>query len=69
MRQRSFSCGFEKFHRPTRKEKFLAEMDQVIPWERLTKEFAHHYPDPQGTGRRPKGLERMFPYSHLSPCA
>jgi len=60
MRQKSFSSGFEKYHKQTRKEKFLAEMDQVIPWARLTKEFAPHYPDPQGAGRRPKGLERML---------
>jgi IS5 family transposase len=60
MRQKSFSSGFEKYHKQTRKEKFLAEMDEVIPWGRLTKEFAPHYPDPQGAGRRPKGLERML---------
>jgi len=35
-------------------------MEQVIPWQRLTREFAPHYPDPQGPGRRPKGLERML---------
>src|SRR4030065_690402 len=35
-------------------------MDQVIPWEALTKALEPHYPDPQGAGRRPKGLERMM---------
>jgi IS5 family transposase len=60
MRQRTFSSGFEKYSKRTRKEKFLCEMDQVIPWETLTKELAPHYPDPQGAGRRPKGLERML---------
>jgi len=60
MHQRSFSGGFEKHYKRTRKEKFLAEMDQVIPKEQLTKEFAPHYPDPQGSGRQPKYLERML---------
>ena len=60
MRQRTFSSGFEKHSKRTRKEKFLSEMDQVIPWKALTKELEPHYPDPQGAGRRPKGLERML---------
>lgn len=60
MRQKSFGSGFEKYSKPTRKEKFLSEMDKVIPWEALTKELAPHYPDPPGPGRRPKGLERML---------
>ena len=60
MRQRTFSSGFEKHSKQTRKGKFLSEMDQVIPWEALTKALEPHYPDPQGAGRRPKGLERMM---------
>jgi IS5 family transposase len=60
MSQRTFGNGFEKYSKQTRKEKFLWEMDKVIPWEMLTKELAPHYPDPQGPGRRPKGLERML---------
>lgn len=60
MRQRTFSSGFEKHSKQTRKEKFLSEMDLVIPWKALTKALAPHYPDPQGPGRRPKGLEGML---------
>jgi len=60
MRQRTFSSGFEKHSKRTRKEKFLSEMDQVIPWKALTKELEQYYPNPQGAGRRPKGLERML---------
>jgi len=60
MRQRTFSSGFEKHSKRTRKERFLSEMDQVIPWRELTKVLEPHYPDPQGAGRRPKGLERML---------
>jgi transposase, IS5 family len=60
MRQRTFSSGFEKHSKQTRKERFLCEMDQVIPWKELTKGLEPHSPDPQGAGRRPKGLERML---------
>jgi IS5 family transposase len=60
MRQRTFSSGFYKHSKRTRKEKFLSEMDQVIPWKELTKALEPHYPDLQGAGRRPKGLERML---------
>jgi transposase, IS5 family len=44
MRQRTFGSGFEKYSKQTRKEKFLSEMDQVIPWKALTKELEPHYP-------------------------
>lgn len=72
-RERCFSSGFEKYHKATRKEKFLAEMDQVIPWEKLTKAFALQYPDPQVAGRRPKGLEQMLriyfmQHWYAAPC-
>jgi transposase, IS5 family len=43
----------------TRRERFLAEMDQVIPWKRLIALIEPHYPKP-GRGRRPLGLERML---------
>ena len=26
---------FERYRKPTRREKFLAEMDQVVPWKAL----------------------------------
>lgn len=60
MRQKSFSSGFDKHHKQTRKERFLSEMDQVLPWKPLVKALAPYYPDPQGAGRRPIGLERML---------
>jgi len=60
MRQKSFTSGFEKHNKKTRKERFLDEMDQVIPWKRLTEALAPYYPNPQGAGRRPIGLERML---------
>lgn len=60
MRQKTFSSGFEKHSKKTRKERFLEEMDQVIPWQDLSKALAPYYPNPQGAGRRPIGLERML---------
>jgi transposase, IS5 family len=43
----------------TRRERFLAEMDQVIPWQRLITLIQPHYAKP-GRGRRPLGLEKML---------
>lgn len=61
MRQTSFVDGsFTKYHKRTRKEQFLAEMEQIIPWKELTEVIAPHYPKPKGAGRRPKGVERML---------
>jgi IS5 family transposase len=43
----------------TRREKFLGEMERVVPWARLTVLIEPHYP--QGRrGRPPVGLERML---------
>ena len=61
MKQKSFALdGFEKYRKKTRKEIFLEEMDQIIPWEALTEAIESHYPKPRGAGRRPVGLERML---------
>jgi IS5 family transposase len=60
MRQKSFSSGFEKHRKQTRKERFLGEMDRIIPWKELSQGLEPHYPNPQGAGRRPIGLERML---------
>src|SRR5688500_14411021 len=43
----------------TRRERFLAEMDQVIPWKRLMALIDPFYPKP-GNGRPPLGLEKML---------
>ena len=43
----------------TRRERFLTEMDRVIPWKRLIALIEPHYPKP-GRGRRPLGLEKML---------
>ena len=42
-----------------RRERFLAEMDAVIPWLRLLRLSEPHYPK-AGNGRQPLGLEKML---------
>ena len=43
----------------TRREQFLSEMDQIIPWGLLLKLIEPYYPKP-GRGRQPLGLEKML---------
>ncbi len=43
----------------TRRERFLAEMDAVIPWADLRRVIEPHYPK-AGNGRQPLGLEKML---------
>ena len=43
----------------TKREKFLSEMDRVVPWAKLLALIEAHYPK-AGNGRRPVGLERML---------
>ncbi len=61
MRQQSFATDdFEKYRKKTRKEVFLDEMDQIIPWKALSKVIKPYYPKPKGAGRRPIGIQRML---------
>src|SRR5580704_14509995 len=43
----------------TRREKFLAEMERIVPWARLVAVVAPHYPSGR-RGRPPIGIERML---------
>ncbi len=43
----------------TRRERFLASMDAVVPWARLLALITPHYPK-AGNGRQPIGVERML---------
>ncbi len=43
----------------TKREKFLEEMDKVVPWGTMVGLIEPHYPK-AGNGRRPIGLERML---------
>ena len=60
MRQKTFSSlGFEIHGKQTRRQRFLAEMDKIVPWGKLCRLIEPHYP--QGhRGRPPIGVERML---------
>ena len=45
--------------RKTRREKFLEQMDELIPWQSLEKKIQKYYPKP-GKGRRPYPLSIML---------
>ena len=47
---------FQKHAKPTRRAKFLAEMNRVVPWARFMVLIEPHYPK-SGDGRPPRGLE------------
>jgi transposase, IS5 family len=58
--QRTFaSMAWQAKGKVTRRERFLAEMDAVIPWTRLLGLIGPHYPK-AGNGRQPLGMEKML---------
>jgi len=59
-RQGSFSqVEYAGKKKQTRRDKFLAEMEQVVPWARLVARLQPQYPRGE-RGRPPMGLERML---------
>jgi transposase, IS5 family len=60
MKQRTLA-GFEKYGKVTRRAQFLADMERVMPWDKLMGLIRPHYPTmgEQG-GRPPIPLERML---------
>ena len=60
MKQTTFaSAAWDKKGKITRRERFLAEMDAVIPWPRLLALIEPHYPQ-AGNGTQPMPMERML---------
>jgi IS5 family transposase len=60
MKQTTFaSAAWDKKGKVTRRERFLAEMDAVIPWTRLLGLIEPHYPK-AGNGTQPMPMERML---------
>ena len=53
------NAAFEQYRKPTRRDTFLATMDQIVPWAELREVIEPHYPK-VGNGRPPVGLERML---------
>ena len=61
MRQQTLAAqnGFERYRKKTRREQFLEEMDQVVPWAELEGLVRPHYPKGEN-GRPPVGLSVML---------
>ena len=53
------NSSFEQYRRPTKRDVFLATMEQVVPWAQLCAVIEPFYPK-AGNGRPPIGLERML---------
>lgn len=61
MRQQTLAEeGFERYRKPTRREQFLNEMHEIIPWDGLCGVIEPFYPKAEGAGRPPIGVERML---------
>ena len=59
--QLSFGDGeYAGKRKKTRREIFLAEMEQVVPWSALLKLIAPHYPTLGQRGRQPYALATML---------
>ena len=60
MQQRSFSSlSFDLPRKQTRRERFLGEMEIVVPWAALSALIEPHYPSGE-RGRPPIGIEKML---------
>ena len=60
MKQQTLT-GFEKYGKTTRRAKFLADMDRIIPWPEMTAAVESVYPKiSEAGGRPPIPLERML---------
>ena len=53
------NAQYEQYRKPTRRDVFLATMEQIVPWVELCGVIEPHYPK-AGNGRPPVGLERML---------
>ena len=61
MKQSTFaSLAFDRKKKLTRRERFLAEMDAVVPWAALLAVIEPHYPKAGRRGRPPMPMETML---------
>ena len=51
---------FEQYRMPTRRERFLEEMNRVVPWADLVAAIEPVYLKAEGPGRPPVGVEPML---------
>ena len=55
----SSQTSFEKHGRKSKRELFLDQMEEVVPWSELSALVVAHYPK-AGNGRQPVGLSIML---------
>ncbi len=69
MKRASFaSLVYDSKKKKTRREKFLEEMDQVIPWEELLAAVRKYYPK-AGNVKTPDTDRKGFHFhSNIPPC-
>ena len=61
MNQRSFASSEHALKKKrTRREKFLGDMERVVPWPRLIAVIEPLYPTSGRVGRQPVGASRML---------
>ena len=61
MRRRTLATGaFETHRKPTRREKFLSDMEKVVRWQDLCAVVALYYP--KGENGRPRCLSTKMSY-------
>ncbi len=61
MHQQTFAeVTVEPYRKPTRRERFLDEMNRVVPWVELVATIEPVYPKADGPGRPLVGIERML---------
>jgi len=53
------NAQYEKYRKPTRRDAFLATMEQIVPWSQLCSVIEPYYPT-AGNGRPPVGHARML---------
>jgi IS5 family transposase len=51
--------GFDVHGKLTRRQRFLGEMELIVPWRKLCRLIEPHYPK-GGRGRPPIGIDRML---------
>jgi hypothetical protein len=61
MKQTTFaSLSFDRKKKQTRRERFLSEMETMVPWAALLEVIEPHYPTAGRRGRPPMGLSTML---------
>jgi len=66
MPQQTFvEVSFEQYRKPTRHERFLDEMNRVVPWAELVATIEPVYPKAEGPWRLQVGVERVLRFHCL----